>query len=370
MGLRKLLKTLESRYAWSVIGVVIGVVGLYAAFHQRHPRVDMEIVAESNIIDVYRALPDLSVVFQGQDIQSAGLNLRLVRIRVGNSGEADILQNYYDTSEAWGLVVDSGRLLEARVVDASQQYLTRAVSARIAADSILLSKPILEKDQFFYLELLVLHPRADKPHFSPTGKIAGVPPFSVVDRATQTRSEGLWRELTHGSVLVHILRFVGYIIGLALLTTVMALTGSAIQNAGARRRRKARQSQIALLRQSPADEPDAHVDVITEFYTEGGLPALKGMEQLLNEPSELEVETRLYLLGRRRPLVGLQPHSPEIQFATIPSFEPGHPYFEYTVINRLIEKGLLDSKKHPPEVVPKFRSSLGHYVAKLGDHAT
>src|SRR5438093_4466972 len=94
------LKAFSDRYGPLVglLGLIVGtILGLYPIIHVNKPGITVEIVSEANIVDVYKPLKDLTVSFQGQDIQSANLNLRIFSLRVSSTGDVDILSSHYDS---------------------------------------------------------------------------------------------------------------------------------------------------------------------------------------------------------------------------------------------------------------------------------
>src|SRR5262249_33173882 len=125
------LSTVLNSPSWgfwvSLIGSLIGLLGLYAAFHEKQASLRFEITGESNVLDIRQSLPDLQVSFQGEDIQRQNLNLRIITLRITNDGEVDILQPSYDQTEPWGFQLTGGRIIELRPVFSQSQYLTSKI---------------------------------------------------------------------------------------------------------------------------------------------------------------------------------------------------------------------------------------------------
>ena len=92
---------------WSPISVVLSLFfagfGVYIATYEKKPHISIDIVSETNVLDVRQPVRGLAISFQGDDLQDKNLNLRVVTVRVSNDGEVDILQSTFDKDDTWGL---------------------------------------------------------------------------------------------------------------------------------------------------------------------------------------------------------------------------------------------------------------------------
>jgi hypothetical protein len=220
------LERFEAKFPWTIIGVVIsilfGLVGVYSLLHERKAEVFVEILNESNILDIRQPIKDLQITFQGEDIQQKNLNLKIISVRLSNAGGIDILQSYYDTSEDWGIGIKSGRIVEARISSTNSSYLSTNLRPTLVGDTrVRLSKVILERDKFFVIELLVLHPRDQNPEVIPFGKIAGIDAIGPVRAVSPSGKPSLWVQIFQGSPNVQILRALAY--GVAAFMALVAL---------------------------------------------------------------------------------------------------------------------------------------------------
>ena len=127
----------------------MGLFGL-AALREKESGITYEIRSEIDVLDVRTQLDDLAITFQGEEIGGKGLKLRIISIRVVNTGNVDILQSHYDQLEPWGLSLSSGKIIETRGVEGSSDYLQRqATPVTNGQDVIELPKVILDKQTFF-----------------------------------------------------------------------------------------------------------------------------------------------------------------------------------------------------------------------------
>src|SRR5713226_2669678 len=99
----------------SFLSLIIGLVALYYTVRGTKTSLVVDVTSESNVMDVRTPLKDLSILFQGQDIQKQSSNLRILGVRLVNEGDTNILENFCDSRMPWGLGVDGGQLIEARV---------------------------------------------------------------------------------------------------------------------------------------------------------------------------------------------------------------------------------------------------------------
>ena len=160
---------------------VVACAGLYLAYlglREKAPALTFDVVTESNVVDVHRALPDLEVRFQGEDIYGSGQNLRIITLRIANTGDTNILQSDFDQTLPWGFRSDSGRIIQVRLVSASSSYLERNVQPTLVDERTAeLRKVIIGRGKGIFLELLVLHDQAVDPVITPFGKVAGIDEF-------------------------------------------------------------------------------------------------------------------------------------------------------------------------------------------------
>src|SRR5260221_5592526 len=139
MGLRQSLLFLERHFAWGVIafvtGTLIGAAGLYYTLHERRANVSVQVISQFDILDVRQPLPDLSISFQGNDIQRSNLNIRHLHVRFSNNGDGDLLPGQYDQTVPWGLRLSGGRILKLQLLDASSSYLRNNLLPQLASDT-------------------------------------------------------------------------------------------------------------------------------------------------------------------------------------------------------------------------------------------
>jgi hypothetical protein len=205
-----------------VIGVIVGLLGVYAGFHQREAGLRLDIVGESDVLDIRQSLPDLQVMFQGEDIQRQDLNLRIITLRITNDGEVDIVQSLYDQFQPWGFELTSGRIIEMRSVVSPSEYLKSSVKPRLLNSNRLeFEKVILERGQSFAMEFVVLHPRNDAPDIRFVGKIAGIEQVVPTRMPVAQTQPGFIEQVFAGGLFINVVRGIIFFSGLFVLLAIV-----------------------------------------------------------------------------------------------------------------------------------------------------
>ena len=239
MGVKS-IKTHIDKVNWSFMGVIIALLfGIFAVytFYAEDPNITFDIVNDANVLDVHKPLSELNIYFQGEDIQQKNLNLRIISVKIENTGNVDILQNFYDENVIFGLQIDGGHIIESRLIFSNSDYLTSNLNLKIVNNTIEFSKPILEKNKYFIVEILVLHDKDKGPTIAPLGKIAGIESIDVTKSYTERQT--FFDDVFSGSSLIQSVRLVVYttlaLTGLVFIATVQ---GKIEDLMGSQRRRK------------------------------------------------------------------------------------------------------------------------------------
>ena len=292
-GKRSILRT--STFWVALIGLASLVVGLlgvvltYIALKEPQPGVTFETISDTNVLDLRRPLQDLNIVFRGQNVQEQNLNLRIVTINVVNSGEVNILPGHYDHEDDWGLKFKDGEVIEARLVDTSSEYLrSKVVPHRLGVDTVVFPKVIFEKDAFFAIEVLLLHPKNESPSISSVGKIAGINNITVLTRPLAREEISFVTELFQGSARIQVLRAIIYFVGwlLVIIAAILALIGitSFFSKLKARRRRN-RIMETRTIRDLDQNEIK---NLLVTRYESNGNSGLKELQKLTKESDRIE----------------------------------------------------------------------------------
>jgi hypothetical protein len=273
----------EKRFAWSLAGTVVGLIALVLtvwALQEKHPSVGFVVTNESNVFDVHTSVPDLQISFRGQNVQAQNLNLRVITVRIENSGDVDILQAQYAQEQLWGFEVEPGTIVEARVIGSTSSYLLRASRPTVSGDSVILPKVILERGRSVTLDLLVLHQKDVNPSIRAFGKIAGIEQFNV-SRRTPDNEQTFFERAFSGSIFVQLTRVLVYGFGALVVLFIAALVTAAGFNIHESLAKRRRYKELRPLRDMPADELKFR-EVFMRLYVDKGERGITIARRLLD----------------------------------------------------------------------------------------
>lgn len=151
----------------SLLGTVAAVISIYAfLFQEKKTSLSYEVLANTNVLDIRAEVTKLDILYDRSSLKQGNQNLRIITVRVVNSGTENILNSFYDDNAPVGLGVSVGRIIEApEILETSNTYLRS--NLRISMDSvgvITFSKVILESREYSYSSFLscilpTLHPK-------------------------------------------------------------------------------------------------------------------------------------------------------------------------------------------------------------------
>jgi|GEM_PF-6201429 len=352
------------RLNWSIVGVVIALIlgfpTVYSVVHRASSEILFEVTNEANVLDVHKPLRDLAISFKGEDIQRKNLNLRVISIRVLNSGELDVLQNQYDAGEPWGFLVDGGKIVDQpRFVGSNSRYIERRLSGRLSSDNgqrVNFPKVIIERGKFFRIEILVLHPRDVQPRVVPYGKIAGMDSFPVKRVSPDNGGHRFWPEVVSGGPWVNVARTLlslGLVVVVTGLVSMIASIYGKIRFGIAFRRRK---EELAAFHSSNSQQIGNAMSLLKEVYQYGGAAYLLALQRELDDPW-----LWLNLTPRDNPLSYAQllsrmrywTHSEDLLTQAF-------------LLRELASRGIVEAAEdHSVAVAPGFRETLDELVAYL-----
>ena len=251
------------------------------------PKMTYEILRETDVLDVRTPVEDLQITFQNQDIQGENLNLRIYAMRVVNNGEVDILQTQYDLDEIWGLQVIDGRVIEARLIEASSGYLsTKANPQVIREDIVEFDKAIVEKGEFFAFNMLVVHDKDVTPEIIPLGKIAGIDEIVLTRVPVKVEGPGFLSDLFGGGWAVQLVRAILFLMSAAVVLGLFAaiVLSYSFFTAAIRRRRIGNSVVMKTL------TSQKQRDLLSEVYLHHGMAGVSDLREKLGSSERLGLE--------------------------------------------------------------------------------
>lgn len=258
------IKIYLGRVNWSFVGVILalilGLFSIYVFFDGENPNITFDIINEVNVFDVHKPLDELNIYFREEDIQQKNLNLRIISIKIENTGNLDILQNFYDENVVFGLQVDNGQIIESRLVDSNSKYLMSNLNLETVNNTVEFSKLIFEENKYFIIEILVLHDKNEGPTLVPLGKIAGIEKMEV--KKSYTERQSFFDAVFSGSLVVQMIRLPIYLLTFFAFLLFIALISDQIDKRRIRRRKHQRSLLVDKLDSFDGDLTSKNKEII------------------------------------------------------------------------------------------------------------
>jgi len=224
---------------FGVIGITLAIIffiiTIYYVFYTPQPKITYTILSDSNIVDLHKPLEDLRILFQNEDIQKNNLNLKIYTLKISNPGTKNILETHYASNENWGIKITDGRIIESRLVESNSDYLKRNLNPKIVDNkTINFEKVILDSNNYFTLELLVLHPKDSDINLIPFGKISGISKNQTFKKLDTSRREIFQNILTDNmvniifTILIFAIVFIAISYRIGRITRYMGLVSGVI----------------------------------------------------------------------------------------------------------------------------------------------
>jgi len=367
----KKIKIFKEKIAWSIMGVLLAIifggVTIYSVVHEKKPNISYEITNEANVLDVRKPLKDLSISFQGEDIQKENLNLRIYTIKVKNNGELDILQGQYDAGDIWGLELQNARIIEVRLINSNSEYLTTKLEpSLIESNKLKLNKIIFEKGKFFVLELLALHEKVLQPEIVAIGKIAGIDK-NVTIKSWEDREESFQEKVFYGNVFIHFIRFVIYLLSLIIVSVIAVLSVGGFDSLINKIKSRKRKEEIIKIFGDKALAEDKKEKLLYEFYIKGGGKEVKKLNELLKDKNRLLIKIQSYELFKKYAMEGI-PLKLEPGEIPPPLYREDikHALMMDSPVAKLVEKGVVSVGYNNKVIIKKeFKRVLNEFMKYL-----
>ena len=189
------------------------VFGIFTWVYEKKPNLAISLVNSFNVLEVKKDLADLVVLYKNEDLEKTGKQIKTLAFDFQNTGNDDILQNMFDQTTDWGLVINNCELISASVSYTSNDYLMKTLYPVISGNRLIINKIILEKNQHFTIEVMLITSKnvINTPSFY--GKIAGINCDKIIINENKTNSsQSFFNQLFQGNVLVHFVRLVLYVV--------------------------------------------------------------------------------------------------------------------------------------------------------------
>jgi len=293
MPTKTIIHDLKRKIPWSFISValalVFGALTVYQAFfHQKSPAISVEILSNASVLDVKEEIAGLDIQYNKRDIRKSNEYLRVITVRIENTGNQSILKSFYDSKDPFGIKITKGKLIEEpTVLAANSDYIRNNLSPKVDGnDVILFSDIIIEANQFFVIKLLLLHKQdGDPPTIEKTvGTIAGLKSITILETPGEKPKKSIWAEAFSGSILIQVIRCGSYFLGMIIIMVCTVAPPVIISDALSKNRRKSTIADYKLVTDIDLSEKD---DFLFDKYIEHGSTYILRVERLFRSSSLL-----------------------------------------------------------------------------------
>lgn len=227
------LNSIEKRFPWSFLGVLLGTVSLAIAIgffylSKQEDVTDLKFYVEDEhpLVELKEKFPDIKVLYNNEDILESEKEIKIIRIRLANDGRT-ILQSYFDQQLPFGLKFRKSAILAITPITSSGEYLRENLFREESEEDqqsgrLLLNKLIIEKGSRLSFKVYLLQERGlDSTEIEALGKISGMDKIPVVAFDPEAKAERK-RERSTGEIIAIGIAS-GYFGMLGLLLTMIAI---------------------------------------------------------------------------------------------------------------------------------------------------
>ena len=218
-GIQKYSSKINLSAIIAFIGLVAAIITIYTSFQKSVTKISYEIVTNANVFDINTNISKLDILYDSTSLKQKNENLRVIRLKVKNIGNINILKTFYDNNSPLGLKIMNGYIVELpELVESSTNYIKDNLSIyKNNSDCITFSSIILEPDDYFEIKFLVLHKSNITPTVLPIGKIAGIKDINVVNSYDVIQEISFWSKIFIGNIFVQLAKGIIYFFAMILL---------------------------------------------------------------------------------------------------------------------------------------------------------
>lgn len=282
---------IDKKFSWSFLGFLLalffGGLTIYNEFIKVHdPQMVVEVLSDTNVLDLRENLPELKILYGEVDIKSVGKDLSVMVFRIKNVGGASILGGFYDANSPVTISLSNGEFLKFEKIGSSNEYLSSSANAtKIGPSSIRMPNVIMEPGESYTIKALVIHGARAGTLIKSSGKIAGMRNIPIVRIEPDKENESFWSKVFSGTIGVQAARapiyFIGFIFAIVVTFVPVIAISDALQE-------RARKKSIAQFRKHTNEAiPDGH-EAIFDCYASEGLAPLVRARKILGDLEELK----------------------------------------------------------------------------------
>nr|WP_319570412.1 hypothetical protein [uncultured Draconibacterium sp.] len=273
-------KELDKKFSWSFFGFFVGVLGLlfgfYAFYHKEKPKLQFEIVTNTDVFNLHENIGKLQILYDNENVLSIDTTLKLVTVKLINSGGASIKKDDFDKDYLLKLNIENYIIADKpSVIDYSNTYLKERLQFTYNSKSIIINPIILDKDDYVIFKLLIIGARNEEVKMISTGKIAGQKNIPVLTDNMNKEKKPIWY---YPSIII------GAFISLLFMGFILALVEELANHLSLKKKNKV----INRFKENLKIKSDKYYDEIFKIYRENGLEILSFIIDLSNNSEKFE----------------------------------------------------------------------------------
>lgn len=206
-------KLKHSWIAWfSLFITVIAFAGwCYDHFSDNNPKLTFTIIKKISLINEEADISSFHILLDSIDIRKNNSNISIYSIKVSNDGKQHITNNMYDGKLR--LYLQQGKFINKPIIaDYSSPHINSHLLNLSFSNDSTLNLPFipLDKNDYFILDLVILHSNDSLPLFDLDGKISGQKKLIVNRKLTNNTS--FWEKVYDGGFWINLVRFILFFI--------------------------------------------------------------------------------------------------------------------------------------------------------------
>lgn len=304
MNIWNKIKNLDKNFSWSFMGFLVGIIGIVFAvytiyFYQEKPNIEYYQLTNTSVLDLKENVTKLDVIYDSTSIKKNRQSLRVVTIKILNSGNEDLGPQHYDKTVPLGLKINGGVIVETpQIIETSNEYISEKLKINwLSENEISFSQFIINQNESFTLKLLLLTKENIIPELNATGYVTGLGKPTLRTDINKHEEKSFFARVFQGSFLIHFVRSILYF--LIFVISVVAIFISIISLSELRNKKK-RKSIINKFRKHTKLEKDGISEKVLEYYQkyqEGYLFRIENFiskkEMIIDYNKYLELEDKI-----------------------------------------------------------------------------
>ncbi|MFZ3374842.1 MAG: hypothetical protein WA183_04760 [Chthoniobacterales bacterium] len=263
-----------------------------AIWYQRKPQLKYEILSQWPVYSIREEIPDLEIMFKGENIRKEQQALSVITIRISNPGSAAITLNSFDQRDLPGFSVSDGKIIKLDPIERSKKLEKTLELTRTADNAYVIQPLILDTNQFFVLKLLVLSAESSHPKVQCSGDIAGVDKIEVVSAPSTEKQRSFLSDAFYAHWIIQVVRSLVYTAATLFLIIFISTTINAMFT---KLRRAHRRRLVRKFRSLLDHDPTKKENAVFDRYIQSGESAVVQLNQSFADRALLKQTVLEYL---------------------------------------------------------------------------